>query len=286
MRKLSLVAVALAAVAAGCSHKKPRPPPVAPIPVELPLVAFESAKVEEFKFSQTLLAFTCRVENPNPFPLSVSRVRFDVLLEGRPAAKGAVDTAFAIPAAADSIPGRGSITFPVAVRISALPGFAKVMATEKEAGYALAGAVAFRAPAGVVEVPIAYEGRLPIPKMPKVEVLKLAMKSASPSAIALELLVRIGNTNGFPLPSAHMDYGLQVSKKEIARATGRLQAPIAPGEAVELTVPIEISVLKAGKAAASFLIPFKSKKVELKGHFEFDGVAVPLDLDADVEGKE
>jgi LEA14-like dessication related protein len=282
MRKLALAVALVAATATGCAHKKPKAPPPAPIPVALPLIAFESAKVLEFKFSQTVLSFTCRVENTNPFPLSVSAVRFAVALEGRPAANGAVDVAFAVPAAVDAVPGRGSITFPVAVRISSLPGFAKALATEKEAGYALSGAVAFRAPAGVVEVPIAYEGTLPIPKMPKVDVLKLAMKSASASAIELELLVRLGNTNGFPIPSAHMDYGLHVSKKEIARATGRLQAPLAPGESVELTVPIEISVFKAGKAAASFLIPFKSKKVELQGHFEFDGVAVPLDLDADV----
>jgi len=280
MRKLAL-AVALVS-ALGCAHKKPKAPPPAPIPVELPLVAFESAKVEEFKFSQALLTFTCRVENPNPFPLSVSGVRFEILLEGRPAAKGTVDTAFAIPAAADAIPGRGSISFPVAVRFSAVPGFAKVMALEKEAGYSVTGAVAFRAPQGVVQVPIAFEGTVPVPKMPKVDVLRLTMRSASPTAIVLELVVRIGNTNGFPLPSAHLDYGLHVSKNEIARAIGRLKAALLPGESAELVVPIEISPLKAGKAAAGFLIPFKSKKVELKGRFEFDGVPVPLDLDADV----
>jgi LEA14-like dessication related protein len=282
MRKLALT-VALIAVAAGCSHKKPRPPPPpAPIPVELPLVAFESAKLDEFKFSQALLSFTCRVENPNPFPLSVSGVRFAILLEGRPAATGDVVTAFAIPAAVDAIPGRGSITFPVAVRFAAVPGFAKVMALEKEAGYSVTGAVAFRAPQGVVQVPIAFEGTVPIPKMPKVDVLRLSMRSASPTAIVLELRVRIGNTNGFPLPSARLDYGLVVSKNEVARATGRLQAPLLPGESAELVVPIEISPFRAGKAAAGFLIPFKSKKVELKGHFEFDGVPVPIDLDADV----
>ncbi len=283
MRKLA-IAIGLVAVNlfTGCSHKKPKPPPPAPIPVELPLVALEGVKVEEFKFSQTLLSVSARVENPNPFPLSVAGVRFALLLEGRPAASGSVQTAFAIPAAVDGVPGRGAITFPVAVRVSAVPGFAKVMATEKEAGYSVTGAVAFRAPAGVVEVPIAFDGTLPVPKMPKVEVLKLAMRSASPTAIVLELRVRIGNTNVFPLPSAHLDYGLIVSKKEIARATGKLQSPLLTGENAELVVPIQISPLKAGKAAASFLIPFKSKKVELKGHFEFDGVPVPLDLDADV----
>src|SRR5512133_2561563 len=104
MRKLP-IALALVAVtvATGCSHKKPKPPPPAPIPVELPLVALEGAKVEEFKFSQTLLRVSARVENPNPFPLSVAGVRFALLLEGRPAASGSVQAAFAIPGAVDGV---------------------------------------------------------------------------------------------------------------------------------------------------------------------------------------
>lgn len=283
MRKLALALALVAAV--GCSHKKPKPPPPAPIPVALPLIAFESAKVDEFKFSRALMTFTCRVDNPNPFPLSVSRIRFGLQLEGRPAAQGAIDTAFAIPAGVEAVPGQGSITFPVAVQFGAVPGFAKVMAVEKEAGYSLSGAVAFRAPQGVVEVPIAHAGTVPVPKLPKFEIVKFSMRSASPKEVVLELKARIGNTNGFPIPSATLDYGLVVSKKEIARATGRLEAPISPGESAELTVPIEISVFKAGKAAARFLIPFASMKVELKGQLTFDGVPVPLELDADVEGK-
>lgn len=302
MRKLAL-AVILAATAAGCSHKKPRPPPPAPIPVELPEIAFEGAHLDEFKFTQTLLTFRARVENPNPFPLSVSRVRFGILLEGKPAAQGQVDTAFAIPAATAPepaaaaaaappspelpalVPGKGSISFPVAIRFGAVPGFAKVMATQKEAAYALTGAVAFSTPNGVVEVPIQGGGMLGIPRMPQVDAPRLRLRSASPMEVVLELRIKVGNPNGFPLPAARLDYALVASKKEIATANGRLES-IGPGEDGELVVPIKISVLKAGKAAARFLIPFSGVKVELKGGLDFDGVPLPLDLDAEVLPKE
>jgi LEA14-like dessication related protein len=302
MRKLAL-AVALVAVSAGCSHKKPRPPPPAPIPVELPSIALEGAKLEEFKLSEARLLFGARVDNPNPFPLSVSRVRFTVLLEGKPAAQGQVESAFAIPAATPEpvapaaaepgvapppavapvlAPGKGSISFPVAIRFSAVPGFVKVMATQREAAYELTGAVAFNTPHGVVEVPIRTGGMIPVPKKPDVQVARFFMRSASPTAIVLELRVKIGNTNVFPLPSARLDYTLFVSGKDIARATGRLASPLGVGETAELVVPIEISPLKAGKAAARFLIPFASMKVELKGGLDFEGMPIPLDLDADV----
>jgi LEA14-like dessication related protein len=298
MRKLALALTLLAAAA--CSHRKPRPPPPAPIPVALPLIAFEGAKLEEFKFTQALLTFRARVDNPNPFPLSVSRVRFGVLLEGRPAAQGQIDAAFAIPAAAPAapvagpaepaahaaapvlVPGQGSISFPVAIRFSAIPGFAKVMAEQKEAAWALSGAVAFSTPYGVVEVPFQGGGVMGIPKMPDVKVARLQLRSASPSEVVLELRVKVANGSSIPLPSARLDYTLFVSGKDIARAVGRLEAPLAPGEACELTVPISISPFKAGKAAARFLLPFASIKVALKGGLDFDGVPLPLDLDADV----
>jgi LEA14-like dessication related protein len=282
MRKLAL-ALAVAVTAAACSHPRPKPPPPAPLPVALPLIAFEAAQLDEFQFTRAALTFRCRVDNPNPFPLSVQRVRFALQLDGRPAAEGEVESSFAIPAmASESVPGTGSITFPVVVRFGAVPGFAKVMASKKEAPYAVSGAVFFRTPYGIVDVPMATEGVLGLPRMPQLKVEKLVMRSASPVEVVLELKLRVGNTNGFPLPAARIDYALVVSDKEVARAQGRIDLPIAPGEAAETTIPIRISPLKAGKAAARFLLPFASLKAELKGGIDFEGVPIPLDLDADV----
>jgi LEA14-like dessication related protein len=283
MKRLAFAVALVAAV--GCSHRKPKPPPpvAAPLPVELPQIAFEAAQLDEFKFTQALMTFRCRVDNPNPFPLSVTRVRFAIQLEGKPAAAGEVASAFEIPAMApDRIPGQGAVSFPVAIQFGSIPGFAAVMAARREAGYTLSGAVAFNTPFGVVEVPISTGGVLAVPRMPDFQVLRLQLRSASPMEVVLELRIRVGNTNGFPLPSASLDYALVVSEKEIARAVGRLEAPVAPGESAELTVPIRISVFKAGKTAARFLLPFASLDVALKGGFNFDGVPIPLDLKADV----
>lgn len=282
MRKLAL-ALALVAVSAGCSHKRPRPPPPAPLPVELPKISFDGAKFDELQFTQAQLTFHARVENPNPFPLSVSRVRFGIEIEGRTAAKGEVDAAFAIPAMApDLVPGRGGISFPVALRFAAIPGFTKVMATKQEAAYALTGAVAFRTPHGVVEVPIQGGGVLAIPELPKVDVKKFVLKSASAREVVLELGLRVKNPNGFPLPAAGVDYALIINKKEVTRARGRIAEPLGAGESTELSIPITISVLKVGQVAARFLLPFASIKAELRGGFDFGGFPIPLDLDADV----
>ena len=58
--------------------------------------------------------------------------------------------------------------------------------------------------------------------------------------------------------------------------------PIAGGATAATAVPIKISPLKAGRAAARLLIPFSSVDASLKGEAVFGGVPVPLDLSTSI----
>jgi LEA14-like dessication related protein len=272
-----LVAAAAAVALAACSHS--RPPPPAPIPVQSPLVAFEAVKVEGLGFLGADLAFRGRIENPNATPLSVVRVEYALDLERTPAARGALDAAIAVPAAdAAGGPGLGSVLLPVQVRYAAIPGVARTLAGDREAEYALGGAVVFLTPAGEVRVPIAHAGRLVVPRAPSFRVEKVLLRSASPREVALEMRLDVTNRNAFELPAGRIGYGLHLSNREVVRADVEVAQPIAGGATATLVVPIKISVFKAGRAAARLLIPFTSLDVAVKGEAVFGGVPVPLDL--------
>jgi LEA14-like dessication related protein len=94
--------------------------------------------------------------------------------------------------------------------------------------------------------------------------------------------VTIHNPNPFPLPAGRLGYGLFLSSKEVVRTDVVIGAPIAPGEEATVAVPLRISVLKAGTAAARLLLPFTSLDVAIRGQAVFDGVPVPLDLSSDL----
>lgn len=278
MRRQSLAGLAALSVLASCSHARRAPPP-APLPVERPLVAFEAVKVEGLGFLGATLVFRTRVENPNPTPIAAVRVEYALELEGSRAAQGAVEPALAVPARDPSgAPGTSALTLPVQVRFAGLPGFGRALAEDREANYALAGAVVFSTPAGELRVPMAQAGRVTIPKRPRMRVEKIVLRSASPRKILLEMRIDVENPNDFDVPAGRIGCGLLLSGKEVVRADVLVGAPIVARGSASLPVPIEISPLKAGKAVARLLIPFTSLDVRVKGEADFGGVPVPLDL--------
>jgi LEA14-like dessication related protein len=276
MRSLALAAT-LAAGLAGCAHSRPPPPP-APIPVTPPTISFEAVDVEGLGFLGARLSFRARLENPDPAPISVIRVEYTLDVEGGRAAAGALPQSFALDAAGPAGPGAGSLQLPVELRYAAVPGIARVLALDREAAYALGGTVTFLTPFGEVRVPLAQRGRLVVPRAPRFHVEKLVLRSASPREVALEMRLHVRNPNDFPIPAGRIGAGLLLSDREVVRADVEIPEPIPGGEAAAVQVPIRISILKAGKAAARLLLPFTSLDVAVRGEAVFGGVPVPLDL--------
>jgi LEA14-like dessication related protein len=270
---------AAVAVLAACAHA---PPPPAPIPVVPPLVAIETAGFEGLGFTGLDLAFRARIQNPNPMPISAVRLEYALDLEGRRAAVGALDAAIAVAAADASGPGQAAVDLPVRVRYAAVPGVAAVLALDREATYALRGAVVFLTPAGEVRVPLGADGVAVVPHVPKVRVAKLSLRSASAREIVLELALDVDNPNDFDVPAGRIGCGLHLQDKEIVRADVLFPDAIAPGATASAVLPITISPLRTGGAVAKLLIPFKSIDVRLEGEAVFGGVPVPLDISASI----
>jgi LEA14-like dessication related protein len=247
--------------------------------VERPLISLAGVpKVEKLDFLGVSLAFACRIENPNPFPLSVAGVSYRLELEGRKAAQGSMAAPLAVAPADAGGYGAGTVAVPVGVRFTDVPGFAQVLALDREAAYRLTGEVTFNTPGGLVSVPIAQAGTLVVPRAPRVAVGNVMLRKASPREVALEMSMDVRNPNGFPIPAGRIQYGLFISGNEVVRTEVLIPEPIAAGGSTVLAVPVSVSPFKAGKAAAKLLIPFASMDVGIRGEAVFGGVPVPLDL--------
>jgi LEA14-like dessication related protein len=277
----------LAVIAAACSHRSKPPPPPAPLPIVAPVIAFEAVKVDHLEFSGADLLFRARIENSNPFPLSVVRVEYALQLGGRPAASGTAAQALVIPATDPAVapatapdpagaPGTGQISLPVRLRYSGLVSVLK----DREAAYVLGGAVVFSTPSGEVAIPLSHSGTVVVPRLPAIKVERAFLRKASAREVTVEVQLAVHNPNAFPIPAGRIGYGLFLSDKEVVRADLEIAAPIGGGESASVGAPVRISVLKAGKAAARLLIPFSSLDIKLKGEAVFGGVPVPLDLGA------
>jgi len=274
-----LAAAALAAALAACSHARPKP---APLPVERPLVALEAARVQGLGFLGADLAFRVRVENPNPTPLSIARVEYALDVEGKRVAQGTEPRDVALAAATAEGPGTGSVELPVQVRYASVPGVGSLLALDREAAYALGGSVVFITPAGEVRVPMSASGRFAVPRAPRFKVEKVLLRSASPREVALEMKLEVSNPNPFEMPPGRVGCGLWLSGQDVVHADVVFPAAVAGGSTASAVVPVKLSPLKAGKAAARLLIPFTSLDVAVKGEASFGGVPVPLDLSTSI----
>jgi LEA14-like dessication related protein len=280
MRSLVLAFAAL--TAAACGHARPKAPPPAPIPVERPVISVTAARVDSLGFAGLDVVFSCRIENPNGFPLSIVSVSYAVALEGRTAAAGSTSAPLFVAPATPAGAGVAALDVPVGVRFANVPAFAPLLALDRDAELALTGAVTFETPGGRVAVPLSHLGRVAIPRAPRFRVGRATLRSASPFAVKLDMAVDVQNPNAFAIPAGRIRYGLFMSDREVARTELVVADPIAPGATAALAVPLEISMLKAGKAAARFLLPFASLDVGVRGEAVFGGVPVPLDLAASV----
>ena len=207
---------------------------------------------------------------------------YAVALEGRKAAAGSTSTPLAVVPATAEGAGVAALDLPIVVRFANVPAFAPLLALDRDAELALTGAMTFETPAGRVAVPLSHVSRVAIPRAPRFQVGRATLRSATPFAVKIDMSVDVHNPNPFAIPAGRIRYGLFMSDREVARTELVVAEPIAPGGSALLAVPLEISMLKAGKAAARFLLPFASLDVGVRGEAVFDGVPVPLDLAASV----
>lgn len=277
VRSLAVALVPALLGLAACGHARKVPPP-APLPVERPLVGLAGVKVDGLGFSGVDLAFDCEIENPNPFPLSVAGVRYALAIEDRGAASGVIPAALAVPPATAEGPGRVRLAVPVEVRWATVPAVARLFALDREAAYALTGEIGFSTPGGHVAVPLHRQGTLAVPRAPRFHVERARIRASSPLEIVIEVAMGVRNPNPYALPPGRLHYGLFVTGREVAHTDVALADGVAAGGATDFVVPVKISTVKAGKAAARLMLPFASLDLAVRGEAVLGGVPVPLDL--------
>jgi hypothetical protein len=179
------------------------------------------------------------------------------------------------------IPANGTVpvTFPVHFRFADVPAFAKLLASREAVSYRLTGNAGIQTPLGVLDVPLSFSDRMPLPRLPGFSLAGLEVRSVSFTDALLEVKLRIANPNRFPLPSGRLSYGLDVAGTEVARTDGRGVGAVLGGEATVVSIPIKLSLAGAGRAVSA-VVQGGPVDVALRGEASFGGIPIPLDLRA------
>jgi LEA14-like dessication related protein len=263
-------ALVLVAALAACAQLES----VARSALQRPTLSFQSASLRSLDLEGATVAFEYRVDNPNGFGLDLASLGYRLDLEGRRVVDGTMDSGLRIPAS-----GSAPLSFPVHVRFADVPGFVDLVKARDAVKYRLAGTAGLRTPVGVVDLPLAHEGSIPLPDLPDFALDGISIRSASFTDVVLDVKLRVRNGNAFALPRGALSYGLSVAGAAVASADGKDLAPVAANSSAVLAIPVRVSLAGAGRAVTG-LVQGEAVDVALTGNARFAGVGVPLDLRA------
>ena len=240
-------------------------------PFAPPSVTLEGATIAELALEGATVRLDLTLKNPNQVAFEVARASWRLEVEETGLGEGELAGGLAIPS-------RGTAPFAVTVRLR----WAEVMrlvdrvGRSEQVAYQVGGTVGVRTPVGVVTLAFRHAGRLPVPRLPTVRLAGAAVEMASFTELDLRLALELENPNGFPLPGATLSFDLLVN--EVAVATGReaTLAPLEAGGRSRFSLPLRVSLLGAGRAAAT--LGGGTGELRLRGRVRAGGLERPIDL--------
>jgi LEA14-like dessication related protein len=274
-RAAARLSVVLVALLAACATAKKKP--VVEFPK--PRLTFAGSHVERLALDGASLAFDCVVENPLPVPVSLAGATWQLDVEGHRVAAGALPGGLAVGAL-----GSAPVRLTADVRFADVPRFAFSALTKEEVRYRLAVTASMATPAGAAEVPLVHEGGFKGPRMPKVGIDGVKIRSIGMRQTALELRLEVANLNDFPLPTGSLGYEIRLAGKKVAAANGvSLEKVPAKGKAV-VAMPVEVSLLGAGGAVVK-AVRTGRLDAQVVGTATFAGLPVPVDVSRTVDAE-
>jgi LEA14-like dessication related protein len=268
----TLAAALLALALSGCALLRS----LAGAAFDPPRLTYESWSAEDVGLDGVTVLLKYRVENPNAQGFRLSKVAWALDLDGKPAAKGDMPSGLSVPAK-----GAAPLALPVRIRWRDLPDVAALLLRD-EVGFKVSGSAALASPIGDVDLPFSREGRLKVPKAPGIAVDGIRIRELTLTRLALDLRLRLTNSNAFPLPVGALAYGLRLGGEELGAGQGHPLAAVPPGGTATVTVPVRLS-LAGASGAVRRLLDGGGAPLEVDGKAEFEGMQFPFEAEKPIE---
>lgn len=209
-RRILVAMVPLVFVGAGCAYLKPKAPDVALRKVDLQSVDFQRAGLQAH----------LDVTNKLPVPITVGKVNWKVEIDGSHLVGGSIPKQLSVPAE-----GKAPVQIPFTLKFDDLYRIAGKYKDQDEAPFKLLGDLQIDTPLGPFTVPFTHVGKVPVLKVPAVDLSKVELKGLSFDGASVRLGFNIKNPNKIPLDLQGLDYALTLAGAKVAE--GGLPQPIA-----------------------------------------------------------
>ncbi len=240
LRARLLLAVAL--LLAGCAG-------LAKSGIGRPKVSVDSAKLASLSFQGATLQFGFGIDNPNPVGLHLDGFDYALSVEGARMMEGRQDSKVDLAANA-----KRTVELPVTLKYQQLWTGLRQVVEKKEAAYVLEAGFAFDVPViGRVRIPVRREGNLPLLRVPKIRLERLAVAGLSARAADLALAVAVDNPNDLDADLQGIDTAIKLNERSVGRLVHEGTVHLPANGTQRLTIPLRLDLVQLGSAVFRLL---------------------------------
>jgi LEA14-like dessication related protein len=275
-RRLALAALAaVPLLLGGCASMGE----LAKAAVQPPTLTYRSAEVTGLDFDGATLAFDFRLQNPNPYGLSLVGVQYWLQLEGRVVVRGTVPGGVKIPAS-----GEVPVRFTARLPFAEVPHLLELVSKGGQVAYTVGGQVEVETPVGVLAIPASHAGHVDLPALPALRLAGATVRLASLSEVDLAVTLLVDNRNPFPLPEGELQFAVSLGGEVVATVEGEALAAVPARQEGRVVIPVRLSLLGAGRALSA-VVRGGSADLRLSGQAKIGALPVPLDLSGRASGR-
>ncbi|GEM_PF-6041815 len=210
-----------------------------------PEVRFKDLKVKKLDFEGITLAAHLGVKNPLPVNIPVAKTEYQFMVEGKPFIQGTEDRQTIVGSGQESV-----IELPVRFQWRTLYRTVKSLAKQDSFAYTLKGKMHLRlGEQQSVAVPFERAGKLPVVRMPKLEMQDARIMHAGTDFVEIAAQVGVHNPNPFPLFITAVKGEAMVGDIRGIRLHSGEEIDIPGKEARPITLRMRIDLRDLGLAA-------------------------------------
>lgn len=260
-----LCAAAPALLATGCAGLKNLAP-------RKPTANVSGMHLNGISFQGLALVFDLKIENPNPFGISLAGFDYAFFLNNNRFLAGEQTETQNIQANGSSV-----VQFPISLNFSDLYSTYQGLKQADSVDYKIDIGFAFDLPVlGPVRVPVSRTGRIILPHPPRIALGGIKLRKLGLTGAELDLNLVFENPNAFSARLEKLNYRLSLSGKPIASGTSRQPMLLTQKGENSLTIPVFLNFAQAGRVLYRLLAQKQPLTYKLAGNLDLSAPAVKI----------
>ena len=237
-----------------------------------PQLTFKNMQVRSLDFDQVTLDFTFELENPNSVGFTLDSLDYRLAFDGKNLLEGKQDQGIQVAAN-----GTHPVNLPFTVKfVDFTQALAALFSSRDELPYALGVGFGLDTPIGPLRLPANVEGKVPLPKLPQVQMGRVSLAQMSLTGAEVRFDLSVKNPGKFPVKLQGLGYGVELAG--VAVTDGQVTLPpIAAAKTVPVSVPVRLSFINLGAAVVQ-AVRSKQLPYRFQGNLDVGPFKVPFDL--------